>query len=143
MSLPARRGALQGMVEDLRELVGKAYEQALRAKRYIESVDKPIFRLSDGTLIEVPKQRIDKVFMVTITLDALDAFVTSLYQLEDLGIFTESDLPWTVSLLDLEVIADLSEFGSQFVHYLLRRYRLNQIKRVYAHDELGCWIPKP
>jgi len=136
MSLPARRGAPKRMVAEIKELIGEAYNQALRARRYIETTDKPTFRLSDGNVIEIPKQQIDKIFMVTITLEALDAFVTTLYQLEDLGLFTESDLPWTVSLFDLEVIADLIEFPSQFIHYLTRRHRLNQLKRIYAHDEL-------
>jgi hypothetical protein len=136
MSLPARRGAPKRMVTEIRELIGEAYDQALRARRYIKTTDKPMFRLNDGGAFEIPKKRIDRVFMVTITLEALDAFVTNLYQLEDLGLFAKGDLPWTVSLFDLEVIADLVEFPSQFIHYLRRRHRLNQIKRVFAYEEL-------
>jgi hypothetical protein len=136
MSLPARRGAPKRMVTEIKELIGEAYDQALRAKQYIETTDKPTFRLNDGSVFRIPKQRINRIFMVTITLETLDAFATTLYQLGDLGLFTAGDLPWAVSLFDFEVIADLVEFPSQLIHYLTRRHRLNQIKRVLAHDEL-------
>ena len=136
LSLPARRGAPKRMIEEIKELVEEAYLQALRAKRYIQEADKPIFFLSDGAMVELPKDHFDSIFLVTVTLESMDAFITTLYQLQDLGLFKEGDLPWAVSLPDLRVISELVEYPSQLVHYLKRRYRLNELGKVKAHDEL-------
>jgi hypothetical protein len=143
MSPSARRGGHKRMIEDLKELVGEAYSQALRAKAYIQSSNTPEFQLRDGTTVKIDKTKLDKIFLITVTLEPLDAFVTTLYQLEDLGLFSKDDLPWCVALLDLEVIADMIESPGEFVHYLLRRYKISQERRVTAHEELdwfGCYL---
>lgn len=136
ISLPTRRRAPKRMIEEIKELVEEAYLQALRAKRYIQKSYKPTFFLADGTIIEIPKDRFDQIFLVTVTLESMDAFITTLYRLQDMDLFTEGDLPWAVSLTDLRVISELVEFPGQFVHYLKMRQRLNELGRVKAHDEL-------
>ena len=70
---PARRGAAASLKTDLQKLVGDAYSQALRAKKYIRETDQPIFSLADGSIVQVPKERIDRIFMLSVTFDALDA----------------------------------------------------------------------
>ena len=77
---PARRGAAASLQTDLQKLVGDSYSQALRAKKYIQEMDQPAFSLSDGSTVQVLKERIDRVFLVSVTLDALDAFVTNISQ---------------------------------------------------------------
>jgi hypothetical protein len=136
LSLPARRGAPKRMIREIEELVEDAYSQALRAKRYIQESDKPVFLRPDGTEVVVPKDSIDRVFLITVTLESLDPYVTTAYQLQELGLFAEGDLPWAVCLADLRVISELVEFPSQLVHYLTRRQRLNELQRLTAHDEL-------
>jgi hypothetical protein len=136
VSPPARRGARHLIKEELRELVEHAYLQGLRAKRYIQQTDFPRFTAEDGTAVSIQKDRIDQVFLVAVTLEALDAFVTDLYQLQEIGLFVDGDLPWAVSLTDLRVISELVEFPCQFVHYLLRRQKLNEIRKNSANDEL-------
>ena len=34
------------------------------------------------------------------------------------------------------IIADFLDFPSQFIHYLRRRTRLNEVAKTYAHDEI-------
>jgi len=133
---PARRGASASLKTDLQKLVGDAYSQALRAKKYIQETDQPTFSLSDGSTVQVPKERIARIFLVSVTLDALDAFATNISQFQDFGFFEESDFPWVVSLTDLRVISELVEFPSQFVHYLIRRLRINEHGRAQTYDEL-------
>ncbi len=77
---PARRGASASLKTDLQKLVGDAYSQALRAKKYIQETDQPTFSLSDGSTVRVPKERVDRIFLVSVTFDALDAFVTNISQ---------------------------------------------------------------
>ena len=133
---PARRGAAASLQTDLQKLVGDSYSQALRAKKYIQEMDQPPFSLSDGSTVQVPKERIDRVFLVSVTLDALDAFVTNISQYPEFGFFEEHDFPWAVSLTDLRVISELVEFPSQFIHYLTRRLGINEHGRAQAFDEL-------
>ena len=136
LSPPARRGAKKRIVEELGELVEEAYSQALRAKQYIEDTDEPSFCLDDGTILKVDKDGIDRIFLITVTLDDLGAYITNLYQLQELGFFSEQDFPWTVSMTDLQVISEIVQFPSQLVHYLQRRTRLNELGFVQAHEEL-------
>jgi len=132
----ARRGAPKGMIEDLKKLVAEPHEQALRARRYIEHSASPVFETKDGQVVSYDKNRHATSVLVTVSLEPLDSFVTTLHHLEGLGIFSEGELPWAVQLLDLRVISELTEFPSQFVHYLQRRLRLNDLKKIAAHDEL-------
>ncbi len=136
LSLPARRGGKDRMQTEIKELVEHAYKQCLRARRYIQENEKPTFTLADGTTVEIPKERINQIFLITVSLDSLDTFVTALYQLRDLGLFSDGDLPWAVSLADLRAISEVIEFPSQLVDYLNRRRRLNELGRLVAHDEL-------
>lgn len=133
---PARRGAKERMVGDLKDLLGVAHSQALRAKRYIDSHDAPAFTLQDGTKINIDKQHFKRVILVAVTLEPLDVFNTVIYNLAKIGVLQEGELPWAVSLDSLRVICELIEFPTQFIHYLVRRLRLNEIQKVSAHDEL-------
>jgi hypothetical protein len=136
VSPPARRGAPKRMTEELKELVGEAYEQALRAKLYIRQADRPRFYLKNGAIVEINSQEIERIFLVTVTLDHLDALITNLYRLQEIGLFTEGEFPWAVSLTDLRVIAEIVEFPSQLVHYIERRCRLNEQGLAQAMEEL-------
>lgn len=132
----ARRGAPLGMTEDLRALVAEPHRQALRARDYIRNADVPMFTTPDGQSITLDRARYHTTILVTVTAEPLDIFTTTLYRLKDLGIFADDELPWAVQILDLRVISELIEFPSQFVHYLIRRLRLNQLAKITAHDEL-------
>jgi hypothetical protein len=133
---PSKRGAPRRIESDLKKLLADSHNQALRAKGYITAEKEPIFRLKDGTEVKVDKSKIDKIFMVTVNLEPLDVYTPVLYEVAKLGIFGSSDYPWAISLLDLFVISELVEFPSQFVHFVLRRLRINELAKIEANDEL-------
>jgi len=136
MTPPALRGAPKRMERDLKKLLVDAHSQALQAKKYINQEKKPIFYDAKGNKISLDKAKIEKVFLITISLDPLTVYTTNLQEVSKLNIFNNGDLPWAVSLLDLIVIAELIEFPSQLIHYLLRRLRIYDIKIVETYDEL-------
>jgi len=136
MSPAARRGAPDGMKEDLQALVGDPHLQALRARDYLKSADEVEFWLDDDTGLTVKSGQLDEFIMVTVSLDSLDLFTATLYRLTDLGVVGDADLPWAVSLLDLAVISEAVEFPAQLIHFLRRRARINELAFVMAHDEL-------
>jgi len=139
ISMPTLRGAPERMIKDIKKLIAEPYLQVLRAKRYIQETDKPVFYLADETSIQIQKSTINRFFLISVTLEPMDAYVTNLYQLKELGLFEEGDLPWAVSLTDLRVISELVEYPCQFVHYLLRRQKLNELGKIQAFDELDLF----
>ena len=135
LSLPARRGA-PSMVEDLKELVDNAYKQALRAKKYISENEKSEFILPNGEIFCLSKEDIEKIYLVNITLENLDSFIVNLYKLRELGLVSESEFPWSVCITDLRIISEIVATSCEFVHYLSRRLRINELEFVEAHDEI-------
>lgn len=139
LSFSARRGGPLRLVDDLKELVAEPHRQALRAKAYISSTERPVFQGGDGSIVCLEKDKYVQYFLITLTLEALDVFTKELYQLRELGIFGTSELPWAVSINDLRIIAETIKLPTQFAHYLKWRLYLNQAGHVIAQSELD-WL---
>jgi hypothetical protein len=71
-----------------------------------------------------------------VTLESLSSFTTALHRTAETGLFKSGQLPWAVSIFDLQVIADHCHIPAQFIHYLRRRLQLNKETKLNAHDEL-------
>lgn len=135
----SKKGFFDRLKKDVKTLIKEAHEQALKAKNYIDSSGQSIFKNNKRELI-FPKDKIDSYFLITISLDALDSFTVNIPQLQDAGLLSKQDLPWAVSFLDLCVISEIIEFPTQFIHYLKRRLRINDIEKIKAHDELDFFM---
>ena len=135
----ARRGGPKRIAREVGRLLADPHAQAARAQRYIESCESPTFELATGDKFILDKSRLKRVFRITVTLDHMDALSAALHRTAELGLFPDNSLPWAVGIRDLMVVAEMFEFPSQFIHYLTRRKRLNEIGRIYAHDELD-WL---
>jgi hypothetical protein len=74
-----------------------------------------------------------------VCMDDVTVWATEAHRLRLIGALSaENPIPWVVSLTDLMAIVDLLD-GSQLVHYILRRQRLEKDGRISAHDELD-WV---
>ena len=132
----ARRGSKERLLKDIKSLIIDAHNQALRAKKYLDSTDSPRFFTRDRHEVFIDKTKIKKTFLINVTLEQLDAFTVALNKTAKLGLFNDGELPWAVSFFDLMVICDMIEFPSQMIHYLERRLALNELDHIAAHDEL-------
>jgi hypothetical protein len=132
----ARRGGRERIKSNIKELLGKAHRQALRARDYIEGTFEPKFFAADGSEIPFDKGRFARIFLISTTLDPLDVYNTALHEVVSAGLLEDKHLPWAVSLDILRVIAETNEFPTQLIHYLTRRLRINEFKKFYAGDEL-------
>ena len=142
-SVKARGGYDQAIKENLKKLVSEGHSQALKARDYIANHTEAVFLLEDGKEIKISRNEITHTVMVIVTLEPLDVFCTNLHQTADLGLFPSGELPWVVPILDLRVIAETIEFPSQLIHYLRRRLRVHEIKKLEAYEELdwfGCYL---
>jgi hypothetical protein len=136
LTASARRGGRERIKSNIKELLGKAHKQALRARNYIESKEEPKFFGVGGSEIPFDKNRFGRIFLVSTTLEPLDTFNTALHEVVSAGLLQEEHLPWAISLDNLRVIAEMNEFPTQLIHYLTRRLRINEFKKFYAGDEL-------
>jgi len=116
-------GAKGKLRTDLVRNIQDAYGQALRAMSYIESVDQPKFVEIDKrkrTLV-IDKKRVEKTFLLTISLNHLAGLATKLAALRPLGMFKSGTYPWAACLSDLETIAKFIQGPDEFLHYVDRR----------------------
>ena len=136
LTAPAQRGAPKSIRTGLKELLGKAHSQGLRARTFVTETEEPTFKSDTGEVVHIDPSQVDHIFVVAVTLDPLAVFTPVLHEVAQLGIFAPGELPWAVSIYDLQVVCEMLEFPSQLVHFLQRRGRLNELGRFEAADEL-------
>jgi hypothetical protein len=131
----ARRGG-EAFIRHLRDNLTKAAEQGTRAK---QALARPGSIRKDGTPLSLPK--VGEVHPVVVTLDDLSAVAPVLWQFQGTRVMPEGvTIPWVVTLHELDLVASTIEWPAQFVHFLRRRSRLNQIGQLSASDELDWWM---
>ena len=132
-----RRGAPSQLKKDLKKLAGDARKQAIRARDFIMSQEVSEFRLQGGTILTLRSADYRRAYLVSVTLEALDAFATHTEEVRSLGIYgSESEPWWLVSLYDLEIVAEVCEGSWQFTHFLNQRMRMSDKVRVDAYGEI-------
>jgi hypothetical protein len=137
MSSPARRGA-ESAISELKDLVGKAHEQAIRALSYLKSADTVDFLAENGQKIEISLRLFPRIYLITVTLNELAAFTTQLRALRELGVVPKETKAWTICALDLRIIAEIIEGIAMFVDFLDHRLQIEAFD-VVAADELD-WL---
>jgi SEC-C motif len=142
LSLPARRGAPRSMPEDISRLVVEGFEQGLSAKRHIETEECAIFTDENGVpqITFDAKHRPRAIYVVNVTLAALGPISIQLNGLKNAGLISGNELPWSVFVNDLRVIADILDGPSEFLFYLQRRLRFNQFEQLRGAEELDLFM---
>lgn len=131
----ARRGG-EAFIKHLRDNVTKAAQQGTRAQRALGESGTLRKR---GEVLRLPTIR--EVHPVVVTLDDLSAAAPVLWQLQGTRVMPDGvTIPWVVTLHELELVAGTIEWPPQFVHFLRRRSRLNQLGYLTASDELDWWM---
>jgi len=136
MSSAARRGA-PSFIDDAAVTIGDSYRQSTRLTQQLElhgSVQ--LFDDAGHLLINLNKSDFQRVFCISTTFEALPVVATKLPSLRELGLLPGRDWPWSVCLDDLRVVTELLDRSSLFLHYLVRRVRINDFPKVSARDEL-------
>ncbi|MCP5057871.1 MAG: hypothetical protein GY937_14290 [bacterium] len=142
ISVRARQGRADRLERHLKEIVGGAHAQAMRADRYI-SGRLATFRRADGTEIAVDGRRVREVFWVALTLAPIGHMAAHINSQRDPMELAAHRWPWIVSILDLFPVRDLLEIPAMLPHYISRRLQVAHQGLVVAHDELdflGCYL---
>lgn len=135
ISPPARRGA-PSMAEDIQAVINDAAHQHARLADALggNAATAIGFTPEQTAVLNHPL-----TVEVVICLDDVTTWSTETHKLRRLVSLPDSpQLPWVLSLTDLFAVTDVLQ-GSELVHYLMRRLRLEGEGRVSAHDELD-WL---
>ncbi len=133
----ARRGSILRLKDNLKEILGKAHEQGLRALNYIKSFDvAPFYDDKHNQVVDLKTGLFTNIFMIAISYEQLDFLSAQLSSIEQMGVIKEREWPWAVYINDLRVISEIVEHPTEFIHYLKCRIPLNDIINFKYVDEL-------
>lgn len=132
----ARSGDTRKLRRDLVGMIGNASRQAARTAARI--------RLDGGLRLDgegwLDLTHIREMHLVAVSMDDLAGVATATGDLIDAGILTDDDIPWTVSLHDLQLIGELVDTPAEFLLYLRRRRDAETARFFMAPDELDLFV---
>jgi hypothetical protein len=132
----ARAGETRKLRRNLTDIITKASEQATRLSRRIED-DRGI-RLRSGAWLDLAHIR--EIHTVALSLEDLPGVSTATSDLIAAGLLAGDEIPWVVSVHDLQTIAELVDRPAEFLLYLRRR-RNREVSLAYSSpDELDLFL---
>ncbi|MGW1341383.1 hypothetical protein ACWCOV_10050 [Kribbella sp. NPDC002412] len=132
----ARAGDTRRLRSDLTRIVKSAGDQGRRLKSILQ---KDLgFRTRANEWVDLPDIR--EIHTVAVSLDDLSGVATTTQELVLAGLLDPLDVPWTVSLHDLQLICDLVDLPSEFLLYVRRRRDPETTHYYLAPDELDYFI---
>lgn len=136
-SASAKRGGEERIRKHIGELIDKAYEQGKRALAFIKSEDEVTFQDDRGKdVLSLCANDYTRFYLVNVTLDCQERIFTQLNSLRAMSFLQGENWPWTVFINDLRVISEIIESPCEFLLYLDRRIRANDIPEFSVFDEL-------
>lgn len=132
----SRTGELSPLRRNLATAIKKGAEQAVRMKQRV--IDDHGLRLRDGSWIDLADVR--EVHTVVTSLDDMPGIATATAKLVGAGLLSPEDIPWTVSLNDLDLIVQLVDRPAEFLLYVRRRTEPKATEMFMAVDELDLFL---
>ena len=128
---------------DIQAAIRSAFDQAIRARKYIRSTDRPTLKVGPVQL-QIDGSAITDIYLINITLMPFLIFATRFENIEEaLGLFPEKEYPFSTSLGDLDIITEVLNSPAAFLHYVERRLALERTPFGIDADEmdlLGFYI---
>jgi hypothetical protein len=131
----SRRGSIVSIKKDTKNILKKAYEQAIRTRGFIRSNKEAKFKTKNGKEIIFKSNNYEEIYLINVTFDKLDFLATELADMKIFGLNKSENWFWSVFLNDLRIISELIEFPSEFLLYLNRRLQVIE-HQFYSSDEL-------
>jgi len=136
-SITAKKEGLSRITTVLTRLISDAHNQGIRTKEYIKRTNPANFENSDGKkeLELIYKPHKTHFFLINVTLEPLLSFSSNLKNIESLGIFSNSEYPWSVNLFELDLITRYIESPAIFIHYIEQRLKVQDDNVFSTFDE--------
>lgn len=143
----ARQFRLKGLLgdvgrlrDDLKANVEDAFQQALRARRYLMMSESATFREArTGRTLQVRHAELERVYLITVSLHFLGGAATRLAKLRPFGLLKGSEYPWAISISELDLITQFAEGPDVFLHYLDQRQQIEQASQFPNNDDLDLF----
>lgn len=132
----SRTGELSPLRRNLAAAIAKGAEQASRMKQRI--IEDRGLRLRNGSWIDLADVR--EIHSVVTSLDDMPGIATATAKLVGAGLLSPDNIPWTVSLNDLDLIAQLVDRPAEFLLYVRRRTEPKATEMFMAVDELDLFL---
>ncbi|WNF01307.1 preprotein translocase subunit SecA [Streptomyces luomodiensis] len=136
LSALSRGGKRTRLRTDLTGIITKAAEQSGRMRDAIQR--------DGGLRIEnegwVDLSHVREIHTVVVSLDDLSTVLTATAEMVKAGLLDPDNIPWTVSLHDLELIIELVARPAEFLLYLRRRRNPDVTVMFRAPDELDLFL---
>jgi hypothetical protein len=142
--LESQLGDVGRLRTDIKKNVEDAFEQARRAAEYIANTPKPEFtELTTGRKLLVDKNKIERTYLLTVSLHQLANLATRLAVFRDLGLFKDGEYPLSIGLADLELVTEFCDGPDVFLHYIETRLAVQEKQQNILIDEpdfLGAYL---
>ncbi|WP_327191125.1 preprotein translocase subunit SecA [Streptomyces xinghaiensis] len=136
LSALSRGGKATRIRTDLTGIITKAAEQSGRMKDAIERDGG--LRIEDEGWVDL--RHIREIHTVAVSLDDISTVLTATAELVRAGLLARDNIPWTVSLHDLELITELVARPAEFLLYLRRRRNPDVTVMFRAPDEMDLFL---
>ena len=135
LSPVAKGGKTNRLRTDLTSIIAKAADQA---RRLGDVIDRDGGIRTEGGWVDLSQIR--EVHTIAVSLDDLMSVTTATVELVRAGLIDPANIPWTVSLHDLELITELVDRPAEFLLYLRRRRDPLTTDVFMAPDELDLFL---
>jgi hypothetical protein len=134
------RGDAGRLRTDLKENIEDAYEQAVRAIKYIHANKKAVFtERKTGRKLELFKNSVRKIYPVSLSLLLLGGVSTRLKETNELGLFKNGVFPFSICIADLDLITKANITPDIFLHYIEKRMEILNAREEWGGDEIDLF----
>ena len=135
--LESQLGDIGRLRSDIKANVEDAFDQARRAAKYIDRTSNPEFiEHSTGRRLIIPKGRIRRMYLVTVSQHLLAGLATRLSMFKELNLFRSEEYPFSISIADLETVTSFCDGADVLLHYIEKRLATQRESLEILADEL-------
>jgi len=122
--------------DDINKGIKSSFEQSIKAREYLLNKKMPEI-LYGNRKITIDTDQVSDIFLVSVTFGYYQSLLTKLTYLDTtLNLFQNNDFPWAISISDLEVITEIFDIPSEFIHYTKQRLKIEKEKFDLMADEV-------
>ncbi len=136
ISESAKRGGVKSMERDMKNLISSAMTQAQRVRSYVLETKNPAFTNPSGQNVVINEdiKHTIKFYLINVTLESLSIITANLKRFDSFSLF-DGEYPWSVNLFDLDIITEVLDFPSIFIHYIENRIVSQKQSLFFSMDE--------
>lgn len=137
LTYPARIGAdYDALRVDVQKAIAHAFEQGIKARHFLQA-NKQAELLVGENAFAIDMAQVNGLYLVSVTSMPFQTLAARFANTNSaLGLFSDNEYPWSLSLGDLEVLAQVLSSPAQFLHYVLRRRQVERTTFDIHADEM-------